>query len=188
MAVGNSTSIDWGIDQRITGEIHFSWVLEGRAIQDVWIMPRRSDRTGTSTQGPTCDHVDQSRRRSPRAADRPANWRRCRADRHACRWYADQMDVHRHHTEFVPLAEPGARSGRQDVASGRGVSRSAYCVILRGLAATEPSDTVACGAARSRSGGSLAFSGTNQTWSERRGCHRVAAAASGNCQYNGKKG
>lgn len=43
-----------GIDvssQRIKGEAHFSWVLEGRAIQDVWIMPvprdrvQRSDRT-----------------------------------------------------------------------------------------------------------------------------------------------
>jgi hypothetical protein len=31
--------------QRIKGEAHFGWVLEGRAVQDVWIMPRRSDRT-----------------------------------------------------------------------------------------------------------------------------------------------
>lgn len=30
----------------VTGEVHFGWVLEGRAIQDVWIMPRRADRTG----------------------------------------------------------------------------------------------------------------------------------------------
>lgn len=30
---------------RITGEAHFGWVLEGRAIQDVWIMPRRAERT-----------------------------------------------------------------------------------------------------------------------------------------------
>lgn len=29
----------------IRGEAHFGWTLEGRAIQDVWIMPRRSDRT-----------------------------------------------------------------------------------------------------------------------------------------------
>jgi hypothetical protein len=38
----------WGIDvgQRgIKGETHFGWVLEGRAVQDVWIMPRRSERT-----------------------------------------------------------------------------------------------------------------------------------------------
>jgi hypothetical protein len=38
----------WGKDvsaYRIKGEAHFGWVLEGRAVQDVWIMPRRSDRT-----------------------------------------------------------------------------------------------------------------------------------------------
>jgi hypothetical protein len=29
----------------IKGEAHFGWVLEGRAVQDVWIMPRRSVRT-----------------------------------------------------------------------------------------------------------------------------------------------
>ena len=31
----------------IKGEAHFEWVLEGRAVQDVWIMPRRSERTGS---------------------------------------------------------------------------------------------------------------------------------------------
>jgi hypothetical protein len=30
---------------RITGEAHFGWVLEGRAVQDVWIMPRCSERS-----------------------------------------------------------------------------------------------------------------------------------------------
>lgn len=30
--------------RRIQGEAHFGWVLEGRAIQDVWIMPRCSVR------------------------------------------------------------------------------------------------------------------------------------------------
>ena len=30
--------------QRLQGEAHFGWVLEGRAIQDVWIMPRCPDR------------------------------------------------------------------------------------------------------------------------------------------------
>ncbi len=37
----------WGVDvaaRRIKGEAHFGWVLEGRGVQDVWIMPRRSER------------------------------------------------------------------------------------------------------------------------------------------------
>ncbi len=35
-----------GKTHRATGEIHFGWVLEGRAIQDVWMIPRLSDREG----------------------------------------------------------------------------------------------------------------------------------------------
>ena len=34
----------------IKGEAHFAWVLEGRAIQDVWIMPRPSDRAPDLTK------------------------------------------------------------------------------------------------------------------------------------------
>ena len=29
----------------IRGEVHFAWALEGRAVQDVWIMPRREERS-----------------------------------------------------------------------------------------------------------------------------------------------
>ncbi|HET8646418.1 MAG TPA: hypothetical protein VFO85_13070 [Vicinamibacteria bacterium] len=39
----------WATDvsaRGIKAEAHFGWALEGRAIQDVWIMPRRADRTG----------------------------------------------------------------------------------------------------------------------------------------------
>jgi hypothetical protein len=38
----------WGIDvsgRGLKGEAHFGWALEGRAIQDVWIMPKVGDRT-----------------------------------------------------------------------------------------------------------------------------------------------
>src|SRR5262245_40988972 len=36
-----------GVSARgIKGEVHARWVLEGRAIQDVWIMPRGAERTG----------------------------------------------------------------------------------------------------------------------------------------------
>jgi hypothetical protein len=35
---------------KIKGEAHFGWVLEGRAIQDVWIMPRISDRKPDSSR------------------------------------------------------------------------------------------------------------------------------------------
>jgi hypothetical protein len=38
----------WAVDlrtQNIKGEAHFGWVLEGRAIQDVWIMPQLCDRS-----------------------------------------------------------------------------------------------------------------------------------------------
>jgi hypothetical protein len=34
------------------GEIHAGWVLEGRALQDVWMLPRRAERTGSPRQLP----------------------------------------------------------------------------------------------------------------------------------------
>ena len=37
-----------GSDRRQSAEIHFAWVLEGRAIQDVWIAPARPARQATS--------------------------------------------------------------------------------------------------------------------------------------------
>jgi hypothetical protein len=33
-----------GSIRRTDGEVHFGWVLEGRAVQDVWIMPKISNR------------------------------------------------------------------------------------------------------------------------------------------------
>ncbi|WP_035724566.1 hypothetical protein [Bradyrhizobium sp. ARR65] len=34
-----------GISHQARGEIHFGWVLQGRAIQDVWMIPRLSERS-----------------------------------------------------------------------------------------------------------------------------------------------
>jgi hypothetical protein len=39
--------LTYGVDIRarnVKGEVYFGWVLDGRAMQDVWIMPRRADR------------------------------------------------------------------------------------------------------------------------------------------------
>ena len=33
------------LSRRERGEWHFSWILEGRAIQDIWIVPPRAERT-----------------------------------------------------------------------------------------------------------------------------------------------
>ena len=33
-----------GVRHQATGEIHFGWVLQGRAIQDVWMIPRLAER------------------------------------------------------------------------------------------------------------------------------------------------
>lgn len=38
--------LDDGRERKRQGEWHFGWVLEGRAIQDVWIVPRRGQRPG----------------------------------------------------------------------------------------------------------------------------------------------
>jgi hypothetical protein len=36
---------------RSKGEVHFSWVLEGRAVQDIWINPQRTERGSASVLG-----------------------------------------------------------------------------------------------------------------------------------------
>jgi hypothetical protein len=43
---------DSGKTHEGTGEIHAGWVLEGRAIQDVWMIPRRGLRTQTTPSLP----------------------------------------------------------------------------------------------------------------------------------------
>jgi len=40
-----------GGERRQSAEIHFAWVLEGRAIQDLWIVPARRERGATPGPG-----------------------------------------------------------------------------------------------------------------------------------------
>jgi len=40
-----------GSERRQSAEMHFAWVLEGRAIQDLWIAPARRDRVGQPAAG-----------------------------------------------------------------------------------------------------------------------------------------
>jgi hypothetical protein len=44
-----------GNSHHATGEIHFGWVLQGRAIQDVWMIPRLAER-GTAPAFPIAGH------------------------------------------------------------------------------------------------------------------------------------
>ena len=38
---------DGAVRRRVAGEWHFGWVLEGRAVADVWMVPPRADREST---------------------------------------------------------------------------------------------------------------------------------------------
>jgi hypothetical protein len=40
-----------GSERRQTAEFHFAWVLEGRAVQDLWIAPARRGRSGPPGPG-----------------------------------------------------------------------------------------------------------------------------------------
>lgn len=40
-----------GLTRRENGEWHFAWVLEGRAIQDIWIVPPRRERVARPDAG-----------------------------------------------------------------------------------------------------------------------------------------
>lgn len=40
-----------GDKQTFTGEWHFGWILEGRAVQDTWIFPRRAERNPDKPTG-----------------------------------------------------------------------------------------------------------------------------------------
>jgi hypothetical protein len=125
----------WGINvaaQGLQGEVHAGWVLEGRAIQDVWVMPPRPQRTsppdkklnmyGTTLRvwdatidgwritwrNPAGDHhEEQIGRRSGRDIVQLGT----RPDGTATRWSFSEMTQDSFHWMGESL-DPGARSWR----------------------------------------------------------------------------
>jgi len=108
-----------GSVRRTAGELHFSWVLDGKAIQDVWIYPARRLRGDRPAEGwhacgstfrwydPAIDawHIalvrSQPAYRNP--PDRPGGGRRNRADRRRPQRFAEPLEVRRDHgTVFHP--------------------------------------------------------------------------------------
>ena len=124
-----------------TGEAHFAWVLDGRAIQDVFINPQRSDRTPDSPKfgnwyGTTFRYFDPTIRAwrvfwfnpddGVRAElDRPPTWKRNRAGGTFPGRHADPLDVQRNHARLVSLARRTAGTRRQNVAAPGRIPRSA---------------------------------------------------------------
>ena len=112
----------WAADvsaRGIKAEAHFAWVLEGRVLQDVWIMPRCSERTSDMVSkfdmyGTTLRVWDPPSRRGEsrgsirrgtiQATDRPQERKRNRADRPPTRRHTHALAIHRDHTGLIPLA------------------------------------------------------------------------------------
>ncbi len=81
----------WAMDvaaQGLKAEVQAAWVLEGRALQDLWIMPRRSDRTA--------------------ALDKKLNM-------YGTTLRVWDATIHRDHAELISLARRITRSGRQNL-------------------------------------------------------------------------
>ena len=103
-----------------SGEIHFGWILEGRAIQDVWMIPRLAERPNALSRRRQLvwnDHqglrphyrclahlLDRSGQKCLSAATRSAAWIGHRAGRQDRVRRAVAMELYQHHAEFISLA------------------------------------------------------------------------------------
>ena len=117
---------DDGSRHQGTGEIHFGWVLEGRAIQDVWMLPgmfygttlqvsiRRST-PGTSFGATRCGNSMRARsvvRRAPTSAGRE----RCRP--------TYTLELYRDRAQLVSMDRRALTRRRKNVGASGRVSRS----------------------------------------------------------------
>src|SRR5258707_3050400 len=120
---------DDGTERRRTGEWHFGWALEGRAVQDVWIVPprgelRRGDAAANvNSYGTTLRVYDpdidawriQWTEEFP-ADDRPGGRPRHRAAGHAAGRPTVPLEFCRNHRQLVPLARRSLGGCKRDMA------------------------------------------------------------------------
>src|SRR5262249_53612791 len=91
---------DGGTHER-RGEISFAWVLEGRAIQDVWVLPDFFYGTTLRVYDPGIDawHIlwSDPLRQILRPPDRPSTRSRHRPTGEVRRWQRYALELYRHH-------------------------------------------------------------------------------------------
>jgi len=96
--------LDDGTRHQGRGEIHFGWVLEGRAIQDVWILPGTFYGTTLRVYDPTLDawHILWS------------DLQRQLYTRQIGRAHGAALELYRNHARFVSLDRRAPARRRQD--------------------------------------------------------------------------
>ena len=124
-----------GVRRETTAEVHFGWVLEGRAIQDVWIAPSRHGRKDGER---LLMHGSTFRVYDPQNDLWHITWidpvkqlRSCMTGRKVGdeivqEYRADDgkrvpVAIHGNHVRLVSLDQPRQRRRRQDLGCARGV-------------------------------------------------------------------
>ena len=119
------TYADDGSKHTGRGEIHFGWVLEGRAIQDVWILPGIFHGTTLRVYDPGIDawHIlwsDPVRQYYARQIGRARGNDIVQEGKNDAGAIA-ALELHRHHAEFVPLARRTLDRRRRELAAAGGL-------------------------------------------------------------------
>ena len=134
---------DDGSRRRRPGEWHFGWALEGRAIQDVWIVPPRGELRHGDAAANVNSYGTTLRIYDPGIDAWRIQWtdpvtlnflqmigrsagRRHRSARHPAGRQTDPMEFFGNHAHFVSLAGRNLRRRRRELASQRRIPGTAY--------------------------------------------------------------